>query len=149
MEAKKEELKAAFTKVDKTNAGKVTYSQMKDVLKEFFGEDPGEIFCEMADYNKDKMISYEELLLLFFNTDLPFEDFAKAAFTMCDTSGDGHVDRKEIHAMFRLGRKAGQGSAKDCRVLVAMFDDDDDGKLNFEEFCNMIKEGTILDSDID
>merc|ERR1712142_453585 len=144
MEAKKEKLKTAFSKVDKTNEGKITYTQMKDVLTDFLGENPGEIFCEMADYNKDKMISYKELLLFFFNTNLPFEEFAKAAFKMCDTSGDGFVDTKEIYVMFRLGRKAGQGSARDCRVLVAMFDEDDDRKLNFDEFCNMIKDGQIL-----
>ena len=51
--------------------------------------------------------------------------------------------------MFRLGGKAKQGSAKDCRVLVAMFDEDDDGKLSFDEFCIMLKESPILDSDSD
>ena len=152
MEAKKEVLRSAFSKVDINNKGKITYAQMKDVLKEMFGvrgerEDPGDPCWEMADFNMDKLISYEELLLFFFNTELEFEDFAKAAFRMCDTSGDGFVDRKEIRAMFRLGGKAGLGSAKDCRLLVALFDEDFDGKLNYQEFCNMIKDGEILDSD--
>ena len=139
MEAKKEVLRSAFSKVDTNNKGKITYAQMKDVLKEMFGvrgekEDPGDPCWEMADFNNDKLISYEELLLFFFNTELEFEDFAKAAFRMCDTSGDGFVDKKEIRA-------------KDCRLLVAMFDEDFDGKLNYQEFCNMIKDGEILDSD--
>ena len=158
MEEKKEKLREAFARVDKSSEGKITYAQMKDVLEDYLdenlsnesGDESGhELLCWMVDYNEDKMISYEELLLFLFNTHLGFEDFAKAAFHMCDINGDGFVDRKEIHAMFRLGRKAGQGSAKDCRVLVAMFDEDDDLKLNYDEFCNMIKDGTILDSDSD
>ena len=151
-------MKEAFAKVDKSSEGKITYAQMRPVLQDYLDEKPmdeakdestDDLLCWFVDYNEDKMISYEELLLFLFNTDLGFEDFAKAAFRMCDINGDGFVDRKEIHAMFRLGRKAGQGSAKDCRVLVAMFDEDDDCKLNYDEFCNMIKEGTILDSDSD
>lgn len=69
----KEKLTETFKKADVNGSGKLTVSQMKDLMKDLvednqkidFKEEEFVFICEMADLNGDKMINYDELYNLF------------------------------------------------------------------------------------
>merc|ERR1712112_327910 len=127
----KEKVKEAFEKTDKTGEGKLTFKQMKEVIALLTPEedkkDPQfnqmcDMICNMADVNGDKMIDFGEILLMMFGDSLEPENAMKGAFRAYDTNGDGYLDKKEMTE----------------RMTMAFFDQDEDGKLNYKEFCAMM-----------
>jgi len=69
---------------------------------------------------------------------------AKDVFKMYDTNADGRIDKKELaeYLSIFLGEAAAMKDdpmmASMMEMLIAEFDKDADGKLNFEEFCAMV-----------
>jgi calmodulin len=143
----KEKMKEAFEKKDETGDGRLTFSEMKEIIQLFSSEDEKkdptfdqmcDMICNMADVNGDKMIDFGEILLLMFGDSLEPENAMKGAFRAYDTNGDGYLDKKELAEVLKL---SGAGDdPKFVRMTMAMNDDDDDGKLNYEEFCAMMGE---------
>ena len=147
--ASKEEIKQAFEKADSTGDGKLTFAQIKEILAAFApeGENKGPEFdrladmvCHMADLNGDKMIDFGEIIMFFFGDPTSEKNQARTMFRMADTNGDGYVNKKELKEFLKMA--GGDGDAppdSEIRMMVAMFDNDDDGKLNYEEFNNMME----------
>ena len=140
----KEQMKEAFEKADSAGDGKLTFSQMKEVIKLLASEEelaaPDvdsnlELVCNMADVNGDRMIDFEEILQLFFGDSEP-DDAMKGAFRAYDTNGDGYLDKKELIEVMKLA--GADPDAAMVRMTMAMADDDEDGKLNYEELCAMM-----------
>merc|ERR1712106_884980 len=140
-----EVLKEAFKNADEEGTGKLTFSQIKNLLmlplvteeqKEGVNFDQlAEVLCKMADINGDKMIDYEELVKFIYDVEDPKEK-NKVAFRLCDTNGDGLVCKNELGGFLKLAGVAETGKELDQTVgtMITMFDWDDDGKLNYEEF---------------
>lgn len=61
------------------------------------------------------------------------------AFKMADKDSNGYVDRKELE---RIIQEVGGGklTPAESRMVFALFDENCDNKINFEEFCNGFKE---------
>ena len=146
--ASKEEIKEAFSKADSSGDGKLTFQQVKEILATLApeGENKGPEFdrmsdmvCHMADLNGDKMIDFAEILMFFFGNPTSEKNQARTMFRMADTNGDGYVTKKELKEFLKMA--GGDGDAppdSEIRMMIAMFDKDDDGKLNYEEFNNMM-----------
>ena len=141
----KEKLKEEFEKADSAGDGKLTFSQMKKVFELVSSEEEikspdfdkkCDMVCNMADLNGDKMIDFEEILQLLFGDSEP-DDAMKGAFRAYDTNGDGYLDKKELIEVMKLA--GADPDAAMVRMTMAMADDDEDGKLNYEEFCAMMK----------
>ena len=60
----------------------------------------------------------------------------KGAFRAYDTNGDGYLDKKELTEVMKLS--GAPTDPKMMRMTMAMFDQDEDGKLNYQEFCDML-----------
>ncbi|CAL9051343.1 unnamed protein product [Musa banksii] len=76
---------------------------------------------------EDKLASLEEL---------------KEAFYVFDRNEDGFISPKELWCvMRRLGLQEGLGLS-DCERMIHVFDEDNDGKINFMEFKRLL-ENTI------
>ena len=141
----KTEIKEAFVQADTTGSGKLTFSKMKEVMQGFATEDqkndPGfdkmnEMVCNMADVNGDKMINFEEILLLIFGGSLEPVNAMKGAFRAYDTNGDGLLDKKELSELMKLSGT--EADPKMISMAMAMFDQDNNGMVNYQEFCEMM-----------
>lgn len=72
-------------------------------------------------------------------TDLSAEEreVMEQAFNIYDTNGDGFITIKELGAtMKKLGFNL---TIKQLEMAIKVFDEDGDGKLNFDEFVKMAK----------
>merc|ERR1711875_1001 len=141
----KEKVKEAFEKTDKTGEGKLTFKQMKEVIAMVSSEeqkkDPQfgqmcDMIRNMADVNGDKMIDFGEILLMMFGDSLEPENAMKGAFRAYDTNGDGYLDKKEMTEVMKMS--GAEPDAQMMRMTMAFFDQDEDGKLNYKEFCAMM-----------
>jgi len=69
---------------------------------------------------------------------------AKAIFKMYDTNGDGYLDNKELLEYTTRfmedddDLKNDPMTAQVVKMMIAKHDEDEDGKMNFEEFCNYL-----------
>ena len=145
-----EVLKEAFKNADEEGTGKLTFSQIKNLLmlplvteeqKEGVDFDQlADVLCKMADVNGDKMIDYEELVKFIYDVEDPKEK-NRVAFHLCDTNGDGLVCKNELGGFLKLAGVAETGKELDKTVgtMITLFDWDDDGKLNYEEFCDLME----------
>eukprot|EP00092_Neocalanus_flemingeri_P005256 GFUD01005650.1.p1 GENE.GFUD01005650.1~~GFUD01005650.1.p1 ORF type:complete len:173 (-),score=57.81 GFUD01005650.1:113-565(-) len=140
----KEVLKEVFKKADEEGTGKLSFSQMKALLLGLGLEESVEtdktvqMICKMADVNGDKMIDSEEFInFLYDNQDDPKEKW-KQAFRVADTNGDGLVCKKELGEFLNLGGLGGPDNEEAVGMTITLFDWDSDGKLDYEEFCDMM-----------
>lgn len=63
----------------------------------------------------------------------------REAFNLFDKDGDGFITAEELRVVLAsLGLKEGR-SIEDCKQLIMKVDVDDDGRVSFEEFLQMMK----------
>merc|ERR1712172_294601 len=141
----KEKVKEAFEKKDKTGDGKLTFGEIKEIIEQFSSEDQQKdptfgqtckMVCNMADVNGDKMIAFAEIVPLMFGDSLEPENAMKGAFRAYDTNGDGYLNKKELVEVMTLSGL--EADSKLMKMTMVMFDDNDDGRMNYDEFCSLI-----------
>ena len=138
-------MQKAFVKVDVDGSGRLSFKDMKKVIEALSSEEEksspefdqmATMICNMADVNGDKMIDFGEILMMFFGDSMDPKNTMKTMFRAYDTNGDGYIDKKEIKEFMKAsGQEADPAMA---RVMMAMADEDDDGKLNYKEFVAMV-----------
>jgi calmodulin len=65
----------------------------------------------------------------------------RAAFSLFDHSGDGYIDEAELrNIMINVGEPV---TIEDCRGVLRELDRDGDGRINYEEFCEIIGERAV------
>ena len=151
----KENLKEAFVKADTSGSGKLNFQQIQEVLSIFAPEDENkgtpefelmtDFIFSMADLNHDNMLNWEELSLYFFEFhDMDKKETARVMFKIADTNVDGFVTKKELKKFLELIAVADVDETPDdgkINEMIATYDKDADGKLNFEEFNQALDEG--------
>lgn len=65
----------------------------------------------------------------------------QAAFKMFDKDGSGLISADEIKAVLSAGENALDKDAID--LVIKQVDDNGDGEISFEEFCQMMKNLTV------
>eukprot|EP00092_Neocalanus_flemingeri_P058426 GFUD01069619.1.p1 GENE.GFUD01069619.1~~GFUD01069619.1.p1 ORF type:complete len:239 (-),score=81.89 GFUD01069619.1:97-813(-) len=139
--------------VDKDGNGFISAAELKPILDAMMDDDdsddedgpPIEFFMNMGDTNGDQKLSIQELLNIFtgeVEEKDPKEEM-KSMFRLYDTDADGMISKKEILGFMKMmGMVDEDDSRADMRMIVNMFmagsDEDGDGKLNYEEFCNLM-----------
>merc|ERR1712106_792157 len=109
-------------------------------------EKMGKMTIRMCAHDETRKIKPEELIS--FMIDGPKEkdpkEVAKGMFRMFDTDKDGYFSKKELGAYL----KEMMGDDDDdwfinttAKMMLAVHDEDEDGKLNYEEFTKMIEDG--------
>jgi len=144
---------------DKDKDGFLTAKELQGVLMMMVpDEDESEIkdmidfMIRMCGHNGSKKIKADVVVQWFTNPDEidnnndPKEK-AKVMFRMFDTNLDGYLDKKELVGyMNQLSDDKEEDKEGDeaigmlMKMMIAKFDEDEDGKLNYEEFEKFLEE---------
>ena len=101
---------------------------------------------KMADTDGNGLVDFNEFLCLMSSAHASGVGDADREvgdlFALIDTNKDGFLSEKEVRNMMRnLGEKVGK---KDVRQMIKEADRNNDGKISFDEFKQMVGSGGIL-----
>ncbi|XP_038679534.1 probable calcium-binding protein CML26 [Tripterygium wilfordii] len=133
-----EELEKVFSRFDANGDGKISLSELGDVMKVMGSSySPGELERVMEDIDSDKdgFISLPEFAHLCRTTSNSSQELLDA-FDLYDKDKNGLISSSELHLVLnRLGIKC---SVDDCVKMIRSVDSDGDGNVNFQEFEKMM-----------
>ncbi|KAJ1387104.1 EF-Hand 1, calcium-binding site [Sesbania bispinosa] len=133
-----EEVRKIFNKFDKNGDGKISRTELKEVMVALGSKTTSEEVSRMMaelDRNGDGYIDLKEFGE-FHCTGGGDTRELQEAFEMYDLDKNGLISAKELHSVMRkLGEKC---SLSDCRRMIGNVDADGDGSVNFEEFKKMM-----------
>lgn len=136
-----DELVEVFKKFDANGDGKISSSELGDILRSMgcrVSEAELKIMMEEADLDGDGFISVEEFIDL--NTKgndkkACLEDL-KNAFKVFDLDRNGSISADEL---YQVMESMGEGTSReDCHNIITSVDTNGDGLVNFEEFKTMM-----------
>ncbi|XP_027940850.1 probable calcium-binding protein CML23 [Vigna unguiculata] len=135
-----DEVRQIFNKFDKNGDGKISITELRDMLSTLGSKTTKEELKRMMeelDKNGDGFIDLKEFA--DFHCNDVGNDQSKElrdAFDLYDVDKNGLITAKELHDVLRkLGEKC---SLSDCRRMISNVDADGDGSVNFEEFKKMM-----------
>ena len=148
----KEQLREAFKKADEAGTGKLNFAQLRTLMLSMATEDQkkegnvdqvAELIMKMADIDGDKMIDYDELVKFIYDEETDPKEKMREAFRLCDSDRDGFICKKELAEFLKVAGGATdeteQESSEKIAAMMALFDQDGDGKLSYEEFSDMME----------
>ncbi|XP_023735656.1 calcium-dependent protein kinase 2 isoform X1 [Lactuca sativa] len=93
-----------------------------------------------ADVDGNGSIDYIEFITATMHRHkLEREEDLYKAFQHFDTDGSGFITRDELESAMK---KYGMGDEATIKEIISEVDTDNDGKINYEEFCTMMRSGT-------
>lgn len=145
MEVTQEErdvLKQTFDDFDRDGNGQLDISELAQVLTAFSkGKKPSDaevskIFA-IADKDKNGTIEFEEFLSAMTKVRVDKETELRGVFQSLDQDSNGFIDTQElVAACAALGMTL---SNTEVALLLETYDTNGDGKIDFYEFCELIK----------
>ena len=131
-----------FTTFDEDRSGSITINELGNIynaLGHHFSEEQVIDMMYNIDLNEDGYITFHEFLSLYKNH-VFFkiqEEKLFEAFKMCDNNGDKYVTLDELKLiMHEVGESL---EDKQIRSMLKEVDKDDDEKINFTEFIQLMK----------
>merc|ERR1719186_220946 len=148
--------KEMFTKLvkaaDKDGNGLITTEELRFMIvtagleEEDEASEMANMFMAMGDTSGDKKLKIEEVVSLFIDGPKEEEpmDKMKQIFRMYDTNADGFISKKELLEYINSMGYVDEDDTPDyvtmmVNALISGADEDNDGKLNYEEFCYMLQ----------
>merc|ERR1712050_641196 len=148
----REQLREAFKKADEAGTGKLNFGQLRELMLAMATEDRkkegnvdqvADLIIKMADINGDKMIDYDELVKFIYDEETDPKEKMREAFRLCDTDRDGFICKKELAEFLKVAGgvrdETGEESSAKVATMMALFDQDGDGKLSYQEFSDMME----------
>ncbi|GAB4846161.1 Calcium-dependent protein kinase 33 [Ancistrocladus abbreviatus] len=136
-------LKQMFANIDTDNSGSITYEELKEGLARLgskLTEAEVKQLMEAADVDGDGTIDYIEFITATMHKyRLETEEHLHKAFQYFDKDNSGYITRDELEGAMEEYGIADNSTIKE---IIAEVDIDNDGKINYEEFCNMMISGT-------
>jgi calcium-dependent protein kinase len=131
-----EELRKVFMKLDINNDGKLSYSEIVEGYKNYFGslqpEIEGKMIFEKVDTDKSGFISYDEFICAALDfKNITNEEKLNEAFKMFDRNGDGFISAIELKEILE------RGNITDNEVINSIINEVDmngDGEISLDEF---------------
>lgn len=134
---------------DKDGDGLINAEELKTLMMKMDPEEDDiemtvNMMIRMCAHDASKKIKPDELIAFFTGgpkKEDPKEE-AKRMFRMFDTNKDGYIDKKELAGYFK--EMMGDDDEDDStlrmmsNMMLASADEDEDGKLNYEEFTKMM-----------
>uniref|UniRef100_A0A8R1DF00 EF-hand domain-containing protein n=1 Tax=Caenorhabditis japonica TaxID=281687 RepID=A0A8R1DF00_CAEJA len=136
-EIREDDLKGIFREFDLNGDGFIQREELRAVMQKM-GQSPTEdeldAMFQAADKDRDGNIDFEEFLVIARANPLSLS--LKAVFEELDVDGDGYITRSELRTAFqRMGHSL---SDQDIKAIYRHVDANNDGKINFQEFCEMM-----------
>ena len=148
----REQLREAFKKADEAGTGKLNFGQLRELMLAMATEDQkkegnvdqvADLIMKMADINGDKMIDYDELVKFIYDEETDPKEKMREAFRLCDTDRDDFICKKELAEFLKVAGgvtdETGEESSAKVATMMALFDQDGDGKLSYQEFSDMME----------
>ncbi|GAB2230543.1 hypothetical protein Droror1_Dr00014813 [Drosera rotundifolia] len=136
-------LKQMFANIDTDNSGTITYEELKNGLARLgskLTETEVQQLMEAADVDGDGSIDYIEFITATMHRyRLETEEHLYKAFQYFDTDHSGFITRDELESAMREYGIADDDTIKE---IISEVDSDNDGKISYEEFVNMMRSGT-------
>lgn len=139
----KRDLEKIFKSMDRDGNGTLDREEVLLGYEEHFGvpitEEMVDAMFRAVDLDGNDCIDYTEFVMATMNEkDLVTNEKLKAAFHLFDKDGSGTISPEEI-------RKALGFSENDehLNALIAEVDENGDGEIQFDEFCNMMRKLAI------
>ncbi|XP_047337638.1 calcium-dependent protein kinase 2-like [Impatiens glandulifera] len=135
-------LKAMFANIDTDNSGTITYEELKTGLARLgskLSETEVKQLMEAADVDGSGSIDYIEFITATMHRHrLERDEHLFQAFQYFDKDHSGFITRDELeHAM----KEHGVGDDVSIKDIISEVDADNDGRINYEEFCTMMRSG--------
>ncbi|KAG5561345.1 hypothetical protein RHGRI_004392 [Rhododendron griersonianum] len=136
-------LKAMFTNIDTDKSGTITYEELKTGLARL-GSKLSEVevkqLMEAADVDGNGTIDYIEFITATMHRHkLERDEHLFKAFQYFDTDRSGFITRDELETAMK---EYGMGDDATIKDIISEVDTDNDGRINYEEFCAMMRSGT-------
>ncbi|KAI7746794.1 hypothetical protein M8C21_007701 [Ambrosia artemisiifolia] len=136
-------LKAMFVNMDTDKSGSITYEELKTGLARL-GSKLSEVevkqLMEAADVDGNGTIDYIEFITATMHRHrLERDEHLYKAFCHFDTDNSGYITMDELETAMK---QYGMGDEDTIKDIISEVDTDNDGRINYEEFCNMMRSGT-------
>ncbi|KAJ0765675.1 putative protein kinase CAMK-CDPK family [Helianthus annuus] len=136
-------LKSMFMNMDTDKSGTITYEELKTGLARLgskLTESEVRQLMDAADVDGNGSIDYIEFITATMHRHkLEREEDLYKAFQHFDTDGSGFITRDELETAMK---QYGMGDEATIKEIISEVDTDNDGKINYEEFCTMMRSGT-------
>lgn len=129
-----------FEKIDKNGDGLISKDELFDTLQKYYPEIEAEkmvtdIF-KQVDFNDDGFLSYTEFMSVNSKNKKQFNnEMFKKAFEMFDLDGNGYITKEELAEKFPAKIEVDDT----WENIINKVDKDGDGRINFEEFVEMME----------
>ncbi|KAK7251730.1 hypothetical protein RIF29_35177 [Crotalaria pallida] len=136
-----EELKRVFSRFDANGDGKISVTELDNVLRSLGSTVPAselQRVMEDLDTDHDGFINLSEFAAFCKSESSPDGGASELrdAFDLYDQDKNGLISAAELHLVLnRLGLKC---SVEECNKMIKSVDSDGDGNVNFEEFKKMM-----------
>ncbi|XAR65640.1 Calcium/calmodulin-dependent protein kinase [Bertholletia excelsa] len=136
-------LKAMFTNMDTDNSGTITYDELKTGLAQLgskLSEAEVKQLMEAADVDGNGTIDYVEFITATMHRHkLERDEHLYKAFKHFDKDNSGYITRDELESAMK---EYGMGDHSTIREILSEIDTDNDGRINYDEFCIMMRSGS-------
>ncbi|KAD7117958.1 hypothetical protein R6Q59_005022 [Mikania micrantha] len=136
-------LKAMFVNMDTDKSGSITYEELKTGLARLgskLSEAEVQQLMEAADVDGNGTIDYIEFITATMHRHkLERDEHLYKAFCHFDTDNSGYITMDELETAMK---QYGMGDEATIKDIISEVDTDNDGRINYEEFCNMMRSGT-------
>ncbi|EOA30276.1 hypothetical protein CARUB_v10013403mg [Capsella rubella] len=135
-------LKAMFANIDTDNSGTITYEELKEGLAKLgskLTEAEVKQLMDAADVDGNGSIDYIEFITATMHRHrLESNENLYKAFQHFDKDGSGYITIDELEAALK---EYGMGDDATIKEVLSDVDSDNDGRINYEEFCAMMRSG--------
>lgn len=135
-------LKSMFANIDTDNSGTITYEELKAGLARLgskLTEAEVKQLMEAADVDGNGTIDYIEFITATMHRHrLERDEHLYKAFQYFDKDNSGFITTDELETAMK---DFGMGDDATIKEIISEVDTDNDGRINYEEFCTMMRTG--------
>jgi calcium-dependent protein kinase len=136
-----EKLRNLFKSIDINGDGVLSKREFGEVVlsQSYLSVVDVEIICRYLDTNKNGEIDYNEFIAgCLIRPSFRTEEWTIQAFHYFDRDGSGFITEQELREALHGGDLAVDLGRDDIREIIQQADFDHDGRINFEEFRNIL-----------
>jgi calcium-dependent protein kinase len=136
-------LKEMFKTMDTDNSGTITFEELKEGLQKQgskLAESEVRQLMQAADVDGNGTIEFNEFITATMHLNkMEKEDHMYVAFQHFDTDHSGYITMDELEQAMT---KNNMGDADTIKDIIREVDTDNDGRINYDEFVAMMRNGT-------